>query len=156
MSPAPFPAHEQATESVVPGVGALDDPAARLSAYLADERRLTASPNMRSNPAEPNRGHHVRVVVTLVEAKVLWAPRTARTAHDDGVEHLADDARVRYVRAGDQRCERHAAPVGQNVSFDATFRAVRRVRTREVPPFGAFTEALSRELHFNAAPRRPW
>lgn len=156
MSPAPFPADEQTAESVVPGVGALHDPAPRLTADLADKRRLASTPNVRSNSAEADRGSYVRVVVTFVEAQVLGAPRASRAAHDDGVEHLADHVRVRDVRAGDERGDWHAASVGQDVPFDAAFRTVRRVWTREVPPFGAFTEALSRELHFNAAPRRPW
>ena len=156
MRPTPFSAHQQAAKSVVPGVGALDDPAPRLAVYLADEGLLAAASDVRSNPAKPNRGSNVWIVVPLVETQVLGPPRTARAAHDDSIEHLTDHARVRYVRAGDNGGDRHAAPVGQDVAFDAAFRTVRRVWTREVPPFGAFTEALSRELHFNAAPRRPW
>jgi hypothetical protein len=156
VSAAPFPAYEQATETVVPGVGALDDPAPRFAAYLSDQRRLAATSDVRSNSAKSKRRSDVRVVVALVETQVFGAPGASRAAHDDGVEHLADDVRIRHVRAGDERGDGHAASVGQDVPFDAAFRAVRRVWPREVPPFGAFTEALSSELHFSAAPRRPW
>lgn len=86
---------------------------------------------------------------------MLRAPRSARATHDNGVEHLADHCSVRHIRAADERRDRDAAAVGQNVALYAAFRPVRRVRPREVPPFGAFTEALSRELHFHAMPRRP-
>ena len=47
------------------------------------------------------------------------------------------------VGASDFCGQRNAPSVGQNVAFDATFRAVGRVGAREVPPFGAFTMALA-------------
>lgn len=155
MSTSPFPPDEKTTESVVPGVRALDDPASRFAAYLAEERLLAPTSDVWSNPSKPHRGSNVRVVVSLVEAEMLGAPRAARAAHDDSVEHFTDHVRVRNVRASDERGDGHAASVGQDVPFDAAFRTVRGVWTREVPPFGAFTEALSREAHFKAAPRRP-
>ena len=86
---------------------------------------------------------------------MLGAPRSARAAQRHCVEDLIDHGGVGHVRAGDQRADRHAATVGENVPFYATFRAIGRVRPREVPPFGAFTEAVSSELHFHAMPRRP-
>ena len=155
MRTAALPAHEQATEAVVPRVRALHDPAPRLSSHLTDQRLLAASSDVRSNSAEANRGRYVRVVVALVEAQVFWAPRSARATHDHSVEHLADHRGVWHVRAADERCDRYATTVSQDMALYAAFRAVRRVRSREVPPFGAFTEALSRELHFHAIPRRP-
>lgn len=155
MSAASFPAHEQPPEAVVPRVRTLDDPASRLAAYLADERLFAAPSDVRSNSAQANRGRYVRVVVAFVETQVLGAPRAARAAHDHGIEHVVDHRGVRHVRSADERGDWHAAAVGQNVPLYATFRAVRRIWPREVPPFGAFTEALSRELHFHAMPRRP-
>jgi hypothetical protein len=150
-----LPAYEQATEAVVPRVGALDDPASRLATYFANEWLLAAPSDVRSNSAKANRRGDVRVVVALVEAQVLGAPRASGATYDYGVEHIANHRGVWHVRSADQRCDRHTAPVSQNMAFNATFRAIRRVRPREVPPFGAFTEALSRELHFQAIPRRP-
>jgi hypothetical protein len=150
-----LPAYEQTAEAIVPRVRALDDPAPRFAAYLADQRLLAAPSNVRSNSAKANRRRDVRIVVAFVEAQVRWASRTARAAHDHRVEHVADHRGVGLVRSADQRSYRHATAVGQDVPFYATFCAVRRVRPREVPPFGAFTEALSSELHFQAMPRRP-
>jgi hypothetical protein len=152
---ASFPAHEQAAESIVPGVGPFDDPASRLPADLSDQRLLAAAPNMRTDTAQANGRRHVRVVVALVETEVLRTTRATRTANDDRVEHFADHGAVGHVRAADERGDWDTAPVGQNVALYAAFRPVRRVRPREVPPFGAFTEALSSELHFHAIPRRP-
>lgn len=155
MRTAPLPAYEQTTESIVPRVRALDDPTPRLATHFADEGLFAAPPDVRSNSAEPNRRSYVRVVVAFVEAQVLGASRAARATHDNRVEHLANHRGVWHVRSADQRCDRHATAVGQYMAFYAAFRPVRRVWPREVPPFGAFTEALSRELHFHAMPRRP-
>ena len=155
MGTASLPAHEETTEPVVPGVRSLDDPPPRLTANHTDQRLLAASSNMWTDAAQADGGSDVRVVVALVETDVLGTPRTSGAAHDDGIEDFTDHRAVRHVGAGDQRGERDAATVGQNVAFDAAFRPVRRIWAREVPPFGAFTEALSRELHFQAIPRRP-
>jgi hypothetical protein len=119
----------------VPRVRALDDPTPRLSAHLADEGPFAAPPDVRSNSAEANRGSYVRVVVALVEAQVFGASRAARATHDNRVEHVADHRGVWHVRSTDQRCDRHAAAIGQYMAFYAAFRPVRRVRPREVPPF---------------------
>ncbi len=155
MRTAPLPAYEQATESIVPRVCTLDDPTPRLAAHFADKGLFAAPPDVRSNSAKANRGSYVRVVVALVEAQVFGASGAAWATHDNCVEHIANHRGVWHVRSADQRCDRHAAAVGQDMAFYAAFRPVRRVRPREVPPFGAFTEALSRELHFQAMPRRP-
>lgn len=155
MCAASFPANEQSPKTIVPGVGALNDPASRLPAHSTDEGLLAAPANVWANTAQANRGSHVWIVVTLVETEVFRSPRPTRATHDNGVEHFADYASVRNVCPCDDRCDGHAAPVGQNVPFNPAFCAVRRIWPREVPPFGAFTEALSNELHFSAAPRRP-
>jgi hypothetical protein len=152
---ASLPAYEQATEAVVPRVGAFDDPAPRLTAYFADEWLLAAPSDVRSDPSKANRRCDVRIVVALVETQVLGTPRTSRTSYDHRVEYVANHRRVWHIRSADQHCERDTATICQYMTFYAAFRAVRRVRPREVPPFGAFTEALSRELHFHAIPRRP-
>lgn len=155
MRAATFPPHEQAAEAVVPGVGSFDHPPSRLAAHAPDERLLSAATDVRPDTTEPNRGGDVRVVVALVETHVFGATRTTRTADGDSVEDLADHRSVGHVRAGDERCDRDTSGVGENMAFYAAFRPVRRVRTSEVPPFGAFTEALSRELHSQSMPRLP-
>lgn len=139
----------------MPSVRALNDPPPWRAAYLSDQRLLTAPSDVRLDPAYADCGHHVRIVVALVQTEMLRASRPTWATHDDGVEHLADHTRVWDVRARDDCGNWHAATIGQNVPLYATFCPVRRIWSREVPPFGAFTEALSKELHFNAAPRRP-
>ncbi len=156
MCATSLPAYEQASEAVVPRVRSFDDPAPRLATDFAEQGLLTAPSDVWSNSAKANRRLDVLIVVAFVEAKVRGTSRPARTTHDNGIEHLVDHACVRDIRAGDERGDRHTASIGQDVPFDAAFRTICRVRPREVPPFGAFTEALSNELHFNATPRRPW
>lgn len=76
MGTASFPAHEEAAEAVVPRVRALDDPATRLAAHGAYQRRLTASTKVRTDSAQSERGQDVGIVVPLVETAVLgsaWA-----------------------------------------------------------------------------------
>ena len=79
--------------------------------------------------------------------------RATGRAHNHGVEGLGDEPLVMDVGAGDLGGQRDAAPVGQDVALDAAFRAVRGVGAGEVPPFGAFTMALSRGDHFHWMPR---
>lgn len=155
VSSTAFPPHEQATEAVVPRVGSFDDPPSRLAADAPDERLLATATDVRADTAKPNRRRDVRVVVALVETEVFWTTRATGTADGDSVEDFADHRSVRHVGSGDERCDRDAAGVGENMALYAAFRPVRRVRAREVPPFGAFTEALSRELHFQSMPRLP-
>ncbi len=150
-----LPADEQTSEAVVPGVRSLDDPTSSLAPHDTDERLLAASSNVRADAAEADRWSDVRVVVALVDAQVLGTTRAARATQRHRIEDLIDHRGVGHVRAGDQRTDRHAAAVGENVPFYPAFRAIGRVRSREVPPFGAFTEAVSSELHFHAMPRRP-
>jgi hypothetical protein len=154
VSASTLPAYEQSTKAIVPRVGSLDDPSSGLSADNTKQGLLAASSDVGTDTAQSNRGRDVRVVVALVEAQVLGAAWATRAANRHSVEDFADHGSVRHVRTADQRGDRHAAPVGQNVALYAAFRSVRRVRPREVPPFGAFTEALSRELHFQEIPRR--
>lgn len=155
MSTSALPAYEQATKAVVPRVGSLNDPAPRLSANDPEQGLLAATSDVRTDTPQPNRWRDVRVVVALVETQVLGAARATRPTNRDSVEDFADHVGVGHVRASDQGGDRHAAPISQNVPLYAAFRAVRRIWPREVPPFGAFTEALSSELHFHAIPRRP-
>jgi len=113
----------------------------------AQERLLADAPNVRRDPAGADGGLGVRVVVSFVETEVLGTARATRRAEDHGVEHLAHEPLVVDVGASDFCGQRNAPSVGQNVAFDATFRAVGRVGAREVPPLGAFTVALSSDDH---------
>lgn len=110
---------------------------------------------MRNDAAEYDFDLGVEIVIAFVEAQVLRTTRSARSANDDAVENLADEPFVVHVRAGDAHRQRYAAAIGQDVPFDALFRPIGRVGARVVPPFGAFTEALSRDVHFHWMPRLP-
>ena len=142
-----FPPNEQAAEAIVPRVGPLDDPAARLPARAAGQGRFAAAPNVRDDAAPPHRRLGIGVVIPFVETQVRRPARASGRAHDDVIEHLADLPLVVHVRAGDARGDGHPPPVGQNVPFHAAFRAVRRVRPGGAPPLGAFTVALSNDVH---------
>jgi hypothetical protein len=148
-----FPSDEQPAEAVVPGVGALHDPAARLALDPADERLIAPAPDVGRDPTSANGSLSVGVVVPFVEAEVLGPAWTACRPQDDGIECLGDQPLFVNVGAGDLCGERDAAAIGQDVAFDAAFRAIGGVGTREIPPFGAFTMALSSEDHFHGMPR---
>lgn len=149
----PLPAHEQAAKAVVPGVGALHHPPARLALNTPQERVLPATADVRCDPTGTDGRLGVLVVVALVEAEVLGPARAARGTSDHRVERLADEPLVVDVGAGDLGGQRDTPAVGQDVAFDAAFRAIRGVRASEVPPFGAFTMALSSDDHFHWMPR---
>ena len=144
-----LPTNEQSAEAVVPRVGALHHPAARLSLHAAEQGLLAAAPDVGLDAASPHGGLGVLVVVPLVEAEVLRSPWAARCAHDHRVERLGDEPLVVDVGAGDLGRQRNASTVSQDVAFDAAFCSVRGVGTREIPPLGAFTMALSSEDHFH-------
>jgi hypothetical protein len=148
-----LPAHEQSAKAVVPRVGALNDPAAWLSANASEQRRLSATTDVGDDSSTADCGFRVGEVVALVQAQVHRSARTARPTQDDCVQHLDDQPLVVHVGSRDLRGQRHAAPVRQDVAFDPLFCTVRRVGTREVPPFGDFTIALSSDDHCHLMPR---
>ena len=147
-----LPAHEQSAELVVPGIGALDDPPPRLASHAAQQRRLTTAADVRLDPATPNLSFGVVVVVSLVEAEVLRAPRAARRSHNDVVQRVGEQPLVVDVGAADHHGDGHTVPIGQDMPLGATLGAVGGVGACEVPSFGAFTMALSREAQSRAAP----
>ena len=148
-----FPANEQTAEAVVPGVRALHHPPAGLALHAAEQRLLAAASDVRRDPAGADGRLRVFVVVPLVQAEVFGSARATRRAKNDSVERLAHEPFVVDVSAGDLGGQRNAAAVGQDLAFDAAFRAIRGIRAREVPPFGALAMALSSEDHFHWMPR---
>ena len=149
-----FVTNEQSAKAVVPAIGSFDDPAAGLSANAAHERRLSAASNVRDHATIADLALGVRVVVAFVEAEILRATWPAWRAKHDSVEHRSGHPLVVDVRRGDLDGDRDAAPVRQNVAFCAEFCTIGRIGARVVPPFGAFTLALSSEHHFRSTPTR--
>jgi len=94
-----LPSDEQFSEAVVPGVGALHDPAARLVLDPAEERLLAPAPNVGRDPANANGSLGVGVVVHFVEAEVLGPVWIARRTQDDSIEYL-NGSRERESFAG--------------------------------------------------------
>lgn len=136
----------------MPAVRALDDPTTRFAANAADHPLLTASADVRDAPALADLLLAVGVVVPFVEADVLGPPRPARRPEYAGVHGRADHPLVVDVGTGDGDRERNSAGVCQNVALGAEFPAIGGVGAREVPPFGAFTDALSIEHQLKSTP----
>src|SRR5262249_17876463 len=142
-------------ESVVPAVRALDDPAPGLTAARPGRRRLAATRDMRRDVALAKPTPDLRVVVPFVERAVAWAARSpGRRADDGGGDGVERQRPVGAVGAGDHDGDGHARPVGHYAAFRARFRAIGRVRTRQVPPLGAFTIAVSSALQSRSRPLR--
>ena len=146
--------NEQRAKAVVPAIGSFDDPATGLSTNGTHERRFSAASNVRDHAAIADLALGVRVVVAFVEAEIRRATWPAWRAKHDSVEHRSGHPLVVDVRRGDLDGDRDAAPVRQNVAFCAEFCTIGRIGARVVPPFGAFTLALSSEHHFRSTPTR--
>jgi len=152
MSCDTLPADEKTPEAIDPAVRSLDDPAPGLAVDTADHGRLTAATNVRNDPALTNSILATSIVIALVEAEMLRPTGAARTSHNNRVEGVRHHPHVGDVRPGCHNGDRHAIGVRQKMAFDARFCAIGGVRTRLVPPFGAFTIELSRLVHSRFKP----
>lgn len=150
----PLVADEQAAVTVVPAVGALHDPSAWFAASAAHQGLFTASADVRRHVAIPDLLLGVGVVVPLVQAEVVRTTWASRASMNDSVERGAGHPLVVNVGGGQLDADRHAAAVRQDVAFCAEFCTIGRIGARVVPPFGAFTVALSREHHLRSTPTR--
>ena len=148
-----LPAHEETAIAVVPTVGAFDDPAPGLAADAPDQRLLAATADVRNDSPLSRFGFGLAVVVALVEAEVARATDAAPGAKRHRVERLGHHPLVVDVRRRDLHGDGHATRIGQDVALNAFFGAIGRVGTRMVPPFGAFTIALSRLHQRQSMPR---
>ena len=147
-----LPANSQRAEVVVPAVRALDHPATRPAA-LALASLLAAPSKVGLDAARHNSSLRVVIVVALVEAEILRATRTARRADNHQIERLANHPLIVHVRAGQRDPEHDTAPVRDDVAFRSQLSTIGRIGTRELPPLGAFTEALSSEAQAHSMPR---
>lgn len=146
--------NEQTSVAVVPAVGSFDHPSAGLAADAAHQRRFSSTSNVRDHATISDLALGVRVVEAFVEAEIRGATWPAGRAKHDSVERGPRHPLVVDVRGGDLDGDRDAAPVRQDVAFCAEFCAIGRIGARVVPPFGAFTLALSSEHHFRSTPTR--
>ena len=149
-----LPADEQPSKPVVPTVGALDDPAARPSLGAAEQWCLATSADVGHDSAAADRSFGVGIVVAFVQAQVFGTSWSARRSEHDCVEHICNHPLVVDVGSGDPHGQRNAATIREDVTFHPEFRAVRRVRPRVAPPFGALAMALSSEAKSHLMPRR--
>lgn len=138
----------------MPGVGPLDNPAPWLSSNAPNERSLAPTTDVWRDAPRSDSRFYVSIIVALVEAQVFGASWATRTAQHNRVERVRDEPLVMDIRAGDLGRKRHATTIGEDVALDPPLCAIRRVRTGQVPPLGAFTIALSNEAHFHWMPRR--
>jgi len=148
-----LPTHEETAIAIVPAVGAFNDPAPRLAAHASDHRLLAATTDVRRDSALTRFGLGLTVVVALVEAEVVRATDAASGAKRYGIEGLGHHPLVVDVRRRELHGDGDAARIGQDVALDAFLGAIGRVGTRMVPPFGAFTIALSRLHQRQSMPR---
>lgn len=147
-----FPSNEKPAKLIVPRVGSFNDPSSRLSTNAAEECVLTAAADVRSNLTNANRFLDISVVVSLVETQVLRSPRAACSTQCNGIENRGYHPLVVHVGRGNLQRNRYTPAIGQDVPFRATFRPICGVWARVVPPFGAFTMALSRLVQSSPAP----
>jgi len=140
----------------VPTVGALDNPASWFSPNATHQRRLASAPNVRLHVTVAGLLLAVLVVVTLVQAKMLGQQRPAAVLKGDGVQRGTDHPFVVGVGAGQRDGQGNTVPVGQNMPFGAEFSAIGGIGARDVPPLGAFTEALSSDAHSRSSPTFSW
>ena len=142
-----LPAGAESSKAIVPTVGPLDDPAPRFPANVAHERWFTPSSDVRLHSAIECFQFGVVVVVAFVEAEVLRQNRSEHSADGNCVQRRAHHPLVVDVGPGQRDRQRDTTTVGQNMAFGAEFSTIGRIRARDIPPLGAFTEALSSEAH---------
>lgn len=144
-----LPANEECTEAIVPTAGALDDPASCAPAHPAQERLLTLLPDVRRDAPLAYDLIAVAEVVALVETEMHRPPWPARCVQHDRVECRRQAPFVVQVGRAQDRRERDTARIGKDVPLGAELRAVCRVRSGELPPFGALTMKPSSAAHFH-------
>lgn len=149
------PADQQPAETIEPGVGSFDYPAARAEASGGFELFLflAAGADVRGEPVLAGQREDLGVVVALVEADPLWLPRRGVWPLDqDAFERRAEELEVVDVRSRDLEPDRDATAVADD-------RALRPFFARSVgfgpvfsPPSGALPLAPSQESQAHSIP----
>ncbi|KQP25783.1 hypothetical protein ASF25_21275 [Methylobacterium sp. Leaf100] len=126
----------QASETVEPGVGTLDDPAVKA------ELLATLDPTGAALLATGT-GVLGRVGMKLVGTAAL-ATASAAAHRRDRIQGRGHYRAVVAVGSREGQAERCAAGIDDKVALGARLAAIRRVRASRRPPFFAGTDALSR------------
>ena len=144
-----FPADQEASCAVDPGVGSLDDPASRFSATACRPGGVFAFarnvgdvvPSFGSTPDGFG-------VVAFVGAEMLFlARRGTRTPHRNAGQRFLDQFLIMHISAGNSHANRHASPVGEHRTLDAQLAPIGRV----FPGFFPHPAALWSSPHPNSA-----
>jgi hypothetical protein len=150
-----LPAGEDATKTVEPGVGALDDPATGTEASLAlDRLRLfAAAADVRGEGELVAEVAHLGVVVAAVEAEALWRlGRWRRPLDRDRLDRGAAELEVVQVRARRRDRERDALALGEERSFRPFLARSVGFGPVSSPPNGALPSAPSIASHSHSIP----
>ena len=138
-----FVAHVKTAKSVKPGQRALHDPAR--AAQAAAVRR----PALGELGVDPASMQRIAVRLRIVSSVALDQPRLShgatRTAAErrNRVDERQQLGNVVAVRRGQQRRQRDAARLGENVVLRPRLTAIGWVRSSFFPPRSARTDALS-------------
>lgn len=151
-----FPTHQQATKSVEPAVGSLNDPAARLEAGISLDH-LCLFPAHADVGGEAEGRHkfaYLIVIVPLIKTQPLRRTfRWTRTPNHDRFERLFDEFHVVPVGTIDHARDRDTAGFGEETSLDALLTPIRRVFACFFEPAsGALVMAPSIDNHLHPNP----
>jgi hypothetical protein len=148
-----LPSNQEPTKAVVPAVGALDDPATGYALVPAHQWRLPTTPGVADDAPTPQAIIHDLVVVALIEAAILRASSLGSGRIGRGpIDRWHCHPHIGHICSAEREPEWDPAPVCEDVPLRPTLGAICGVRAREVPPFGALTMALSREVQFHPMP----
>lgn len=150
-----LPAGEDAAEAVEPGVGALDDPAARSEAGLVFERLcfLAAADDVGGEAELFEQLAYFVVVVAAVEAEPLRLLRCRLGPLDrDRLERRACQLEVVAVGAGRADPDRDALALGEEAPFRPFLALSVGLGPVSSPPSGALPSAPSIASHSHSIP----
>ena len=140
----------------MPAVRPFDDPTSwLLPANGAGKRRFTASANMRNDTTCSSFLFWFVVIVALIEAEVLRTSWAARGSDVHSIQCFTNHVHVVHVGTRQSNCEWNSLAIDEDVPLRAELCAIGGIGTREVPPFGALTLALSREAQSHSRPILP-
>ena len=114
-----FPPDKQPSVTIVPTIGALDDPAAWLSANTPEQWGFAATPDMRDDSTLVKFCLGFLVVVPFVETHMIRPSYAATATQRHGIQCFADHPLVVHIGPRDLHSQWHAARVGQHMAFDA-------------------------------------